>query len=298
MSWAWRQWRGGSIFAGCPRLYRGDWLAMSGPDGSSRSWGISSDSKKSLLRGLDLPGASLDSFRFHRCIIENCLFDGARCHDWRMWESATRETSFRKADLREATMGPWSAGKGNTFSRVDFSGADFRDCTWMTAIFEDCDFSRARLGKVQFERCGIVRCTFAGLLDEVQFDGRVFEPDMREPNRYEDVDMSDALLRLTDFWEIDLPAFRLPDDPGLRVISNYPCVVTEAVKALQGRNDKPGRVLRAILSNDERTADRGYPFGLSSRADWILLGGEELAELAEATLRQAEDVCRGAHEAT
>ena len=45
------------------------------------------------LRGLDLSGASLDSFRFHKCIIENCLFDGARCHDWRMWESRTRETS-------------------------------------------------------------------------------------------------------------------------------------------------------------------------------------------------------------
>lgn len=245
------------------------------------------------LRGLDLSGASLDSFRFHRCIIENCLFDGARCHDWRMWESRTRETSFRKADLRRATLGPWSAGKGNTFSRVDFARADFRDCTSMTAIFEDCDFSRARLDKVQFQRCGIVRCTFAGILDEVEFDGRVFEPDMREPNRYEDIDMSDALLRLAEFWGIDLPAFRLPHDPGLRVIRNYPCVVTAAVKALQGRDDKAGRVLRAVLS-DERTVKRGYPFGLSNRADWVLLGGEELAELADATLSKAEDACRGA----
>jgi len=248
--------------------------------------------KDVALRDLDLSGASLDSFRFNGCIIENCVFDGARCNDWRIWETQTRETSFRKASLREATLGPWSDGKGNTFSRVDFTGADFRDCTSITAVFEDCDFSRARLGKVQFKRCGIVRCTFAGLLDEVEFDGRVFEPDLREPNRYEDVDMSNALLRLPVFWGIDLPAFRLPADPGLRVIGNYPCVATEAVKALQGREDLAGRVLRAILS-DERTADRGYPFGLSSRSDWILLGGEDLAELADATLSQAEAACSG-----
>ena len=245
------------------------------------------------LRRLDLSGAVLDSLRLNSCAIEDCVLDKARCHDWRMWESRVKDTSFRGSSLRGSVLGAWSAGKGNLFSRVDFVGSDFRDCTSMTAIFEDCDFSRARLDKVQFERCGIVRCTFAGILYEVEFDGRVFEPDMREPNRYEDVDMSDALLRLALFRGIDLPAFKLPDDPGLRVIRNYPCVVTAAVKALQGRDDKAGRVLRAVLSG-ESTAERGYPFGLFNRADWVLLGGEELAELTDATLSKAEDACSGA----
>jgi uncharacterized protein YjbI with pentapeptide repeats len=247
--------------------------------------------KKVALRGLDLSGAALDSFRLHGCVIENCRFDEARCHDWRMWECRILDSSFCSANLRRATLGPWSDGKGNAFSGVDFAGADFRDCTSITAIFENCDFSRAQLDKVEFLRCGIVRCVFAGTLDEVIFDGRVFESGPREPNRYEDVDMSGALLRHTQFWGIDLPAIRLPGDPGLRVIRDYPCVVTAAVQALQGRDDKVGRVLRAVLSG-ERGAERGYPFGLFNRADWVLLGGEELAELADVTLGKAESGCR------
>jgi uncharacterized protein YjbI with pentapeptide repeats len=243
------------------------------------------------LRGLDLSGAFLDSFRFHKCIIENCLLDGARCHDWRMWECGIRETSFRSANLRRATLGPWSAGKGNTFAKVDFAEADFRDCTSITAVFEDCDFSHARLEKVEFLRCAIVRCTFAGLLDEVVFDGRVFEPDLREPNRYEDIDMSHALLKLAQFWGFDLPAVRLPGDPGLRVIRNYPCVVAAAVRALDGCDDKPARLLRAVLGG-ERAVARGYPFGLFNRSDWVRLGGEELADLADITVSKAEDACQ------
>jgi uncharacterized protein YjbI with pentapeptide repeats len=244
------------------------------------------------LQSLDLSGASLEGFRLRKCVVENCKFDEARCHDWRMWESRISNTSFRSANLRDATLGPWADGKGNAFTNTDFTEADFKNCSSITAVFEDCIFSFANLSKVEFLRCGIVRCNFSGILDETVFDGRVFQPNEREPNRYEEVDMLNAVLKLTQFWGIDLPGVKLPNDPELRVIGNYPRVITTAVEALRNRNDETGRVLRAILSG-ERGVERGYPFGLFNRADWVLLGGEELAELADTTLRKAEDSCRG-----
>lgn len=242
-----------------------------------------------VLRGLDLSGAFLDSFRFWDCVIEDCVLDNARCQDWRLWESQVTGTSLRGANLRRSVLGPWKQGKGNAFSGADFTKADLRDCTWLTAVFTDCDFSAAKLDKVQFLRCGLVRCRFAGVLNEVLFDARVFDPEEREPNHYEDIDMTAAVLRLTEFLAFDLHAVKLPAEPGLRVIEDYPCVQRAATRLLAGREDENSRVLKALL--EERGLERGFPLGLFNRSDYVRLRGEELAVLAEAIIKQAEQEC-------
>jgi uncharacterized protein YjbI with pentapeptide repeats len=243
------------------------------------------------LRRLDLSGAFVDSFRFYGCVIEDCVLDKARCHDWRMWECQVRDTSFRKAGLRDLALGDWSAGKGNEFHNVDFTQTDFRGSGWATAIFTDCDFSAARLDKLEFKRCGLARCRFAGVMNEVIFEGRVFSAENEDdPNFAEDVDMSGAVLRLVEFRGFNLEAVRLPDDPGLRVIKNYPCVLKNAVAALQGQDDETARVLRAILTKPKR--ELGHPLGLFNRDDFVLHGGEEMAVLADDVIRQAEQECK------
>lgn len=82
------------------------------------------------------------------------------------------DCSFAGASLRDAAVGIWHNGRCNIGRRVSFAGTDFRVVAPLGAIFEDCDFSEARLAKVRFERCAITRCRFAGLLKEVVFDGQ------------------------------------------------------------------------------------------------------------------------------
>jgi uncharacterized protein YjbI with pentapeptide repeats len=246
------------------------------------------------LRSLDLSGAFLDSFRFWNCVIEDCVFEGARCQDWRMWESSVRDTSFRGADLRRSVLGPWKLGKGNEFSGVDFTKADLRNGPSVTAVFTECDFSGAKLDKMRFLRSGLARCRFGGVMKEVQFEGRVTDPDAHEPNYCKDVDMSKAVLRLVEFLGFDLTGVKLPPEPGLRVIQNYPCVVASAIKSLSSREDETARVLRAVL--EEPGLERGRPLGLFNRDDYVLLGGEELAALADNVIQQAERDCSIASE--
>jgi uncharacterized protein YjbI with pentapeptide repeats len=244
------------------------------------------------LRGMDLSGAALDSFRFSSCAIEDCVLDKARCHDWRMWESRVENTSFRGSSLHGSVLGAWSAGKGNQFTNVNFVKADFRGSSRFTAVYTDCDFSGAKLDKTEFRRCGLARCRFAGVLNEVVFDGRAYRPEDREPNFCEDVDMTGAVLRLVEFRGIDLSAVKLPNEPGLRVIKNYPCVLKVVATAFQDRDDETGRVLRALLTKPGH--ELGRPLGLFNRSDFVLLGGEELASLADSVIRQAEQDCNDA----
>lgn len=244
------------------------------------------------LRGIDLSDAFLDSFRIHDCVIEDCVLDTARCHDWRMWNTRVRNSSFRHADLRQSALGPWKSGKGNAYEKVSFIGADFRDCAWITAIFTDCDFADAKLDRVQFLRSGVTRCKFQGHMQETVFDGRVFDTAEESPNYAEDVDMSNAELRLVEFREFNLPAVKLPDSPDLHVIPDYPCVLRAAIDILSNNSDdETGRVLLAMLHGQQKGSGRGYPFGLFNRRDYQLLGGPEMAALAEDVMLRAEREC-------
>jgi len=128
-------------------------------------------------------------------------------------------------------------------------------------------------------------------MNEVIFEGRLFSAeDEHNPNFVEDVDMSGAVLRLVEFRGFNLEAVRLPDDPGLRVIKNYPCVLKAAVAALQDREDETARVLRAILTKPKR--ELGHPLGLFNRDDFVVHGGQEMAALADEVIRQAEQDCK------
>jgi hypothetical protein len=115
-------------------------------------------------RSLDLSGANLEHLRVKDARVEDCRLDQAGCLGLRIWRSAIADSTFIKADLRHTGLGAWSEGRGNVYSRVDFSGADFRGRATSAAVYQDCDFSRARLDKVDFESSSLIRCRFAGVL--------------------------------------------------------------------------------------------------------------------------------------
>ncbi len=106
--------------------------------------------------------------------------------------------------------------------------------------------------------------------------------------------MSGAVFRGVTFRGFDVDAVRLPDDPALRVVRQWPRVVRTAIGMLEGREDRHGGFLRMWLTDWLRGIDRGHPVTVLNRNDFIYYdeGNEDLAVLAEAVIRQAERACR------
>lgn len=248
-------------------------------------------------RSLDLSGASLGHLRLQDMQIADCRFDEASCIDLRIWRSIIEDSSFNRADLRNAALGPWSNNKGNVYSHIDFSRADFRDASSLAAEYRDSDFSFARLDKFDFRSSSLIRCRFAGVLREVIFDGRRLSNGKPEPNPMEDVDLTAAELQLVQFKGIDLGRVMLPVSPLLRVIDNYPCVLEKAINILDDCDDPFSRGLRGQFSREQKVLAPGQQTGIFNRNDMILLAkmtrddGDRLVSFADGVLDAAERAC-------
>ena len=248
------------------------------------------------MRGLDLTGARLEEVSFRRCLIEDCVLDEVSGRDLDLIRTIVRGCSFRGAGLEKALLGWWQDGECSQFDRVDFSRADLRGypSSVVTAWFRDCDFSGALLGGRSFHDCGLVRCRFAGdLLDVHFFNSGSLSGEAAGPDQVEDLDLTGAVLRNVTFTGVDLAAVRLPDDPGLRVIRNYPCVMRKAAAALAGREDKAGVFLRMRFNGTLKGIGLGPAVGLQNRNDYLRWGGEEMAALFDSVLADAERDCAG-----
>jgi hypothetical protein len=164
------------------------------------------------------------------------------------------------------------------------------------ASYEDCDFWGARLAKVKFEQCALVRCRFAGALRDVTFDGRGLA-DRPAPPPMEGVDFSGAVFDQVDFMGFDLSQVVLPHDPDVRLIRRYRCVLTHALAVLGAGDSLPVRMLRGEFTNRLRmmkgTVEESNIF---NRRDYLASGGQELANLADSVLSGAERACRRAPE--
>jgi uncharacterized protein YjbI with pentapeptide repeats len=175
------------------------------------------------LEGLDLAGARMGRIHFTKRTIADCRFDGATLADLRLWSSSITDCSFKGAKLNGTLVldGRTSFGWGPRchHRRTDFSQANLAGLHVGDAVFEDCDFSGAKLAGAEFE-CDLVRCRFAGHLHDVAFRGHrgIFGSDVR----HEDVDLKDADLHFVGFQGADLAGFRLPDDPRVLVLEEWP----------------------------------------------------------------------------
>jgi uncharacterized protein YjbI with pentapeptide repeats len=178
------------------------------------------------LASLDLSGARIGPLMFTRRSITNCRFDGATFEDLRLWSSSISDSSFRGAKFMDApgldARTSFGLGARCHHRKTDFSGADLSGLHVDDAILEDCDFSGARLDRALFS-CDLLRCRFAGHLHDVSFRGR--GPLVLRVPRFQAVDLTEADLHYVGFNGVDLDDFRLPDDPRLRVVARWPCVL-------------------------------------------------------------------------
>ena len=202
--------------------------------------------KNVALEDLDLRTADLPHLRFFHTTISNCLFDRAGCQDWRLWASDITSCSFVGTDLCDLSVGAFHDGRpnrlvGNDFTRANLSGSRTR--YWGVADVIDCDFSHARIVDVNFFQASLIRCTFAGTLRDVIFDGRVLEPERKAVgNPMEDVDMTGVTdFQNVDFRGVTFDRIKLPQDSSLVVIRD-PQWASRALARLADRADLPARL--------------------------------------------------------
>jgi hypothetical protein len=245
--------------------------------------------RRAQLTNLDMSSGQLNSLRFFHTTITNCRFDGAKCQDWRMWAIDVADTTFVKADLRNAVLGAWHEGRGNVFRKVDFSAANLRSIVCPAATFTDCDFNNAHLAKVDFQSSSFIRCRFAGLMREVMFYDHGFKTGKPDPNPMEDVDFSEAELRMVEFRRLDLDRVKFPTSSDHLVVRHYRCVLECALRELQGNSKWTG--LRAIFEHELKWAGPHQERGIFNRRDYVEMFGEEEAEFAIKLLQRLEAEC-------
>ena len=158
------------------------------------------------------------------------------------------------------------------------------------AHFEDCDFSGAKLANVNFGQCKFVHCRFAGELRDVVFDGRELT-DKPAPPEMQNVDFSDAVLRDVEFKSFNLEAVTLPKDPDVRLVRRARCVARRGLAELESKDVVAPGMLRAVLEQRLRGPGTEQEARVFNRRDFLAMGGEELAALAEDVLRRAESEC-------
>jgi uncharacterized protein YjbI with pentapeptide repeats len=229
-------------------------------------------------RDLDLSHSRVSDLRFFGSEIAGCRFDGATCRDWRLWDSTVTDSSFARADLRDAALGTWHDGRTNTWRNVDFDGANLRGVLALGCVMTRCSFRGARLGKAEFQQATLQHCEFSGALKDVLFDGR--EIDGRPaPSVFVDVDFSEATFQDVEFRGCRFDDVRLP--AGVYAIPEYPSAADRVLQLLEGDESVEARMLRAELSLTQRMPGADSSVGVFNRADYIASGGERLADLAE-----------------
>ncbi|WP_238015437.1 pentapeptide repeat-containing protein [Dactylosporangium sp. AC04546] len=189
--------------------------------------GISFGGRGAELHGRSVTGIAFDSadltaLRFVGCTVRDCRFDRAFCVDWRVRTTDMSRCSFVGANLLSSSLGAWLPGeeRGNVYDHVQFTKAKMRRISTSAATYVDCDFSDADLREVNFWQSSLIRCTFAGAVRQVVFEGRMLGEAKPDPNPMHAVDFSAARLRGTDFRAVDLRRVVLPNDPDLLLIAD------------------------------------------------------------------------------
>lgn len=232
------------------------------------------------LRHLDFSAATLKFLRFFDCRIEDCLFDGADCEDWRLWGTTVISSSFRATKLRKSVLGGVVDGSRDVYRDVDFSAADFRQTTYESAEFTACNFACARLEKIDFRSSTFANCTFEGELREVLFYGPGSAPERFTPNEMSSVDFRRANLRWVEFRRLDLTTVLLPDDERHVILEPYIPLLERILDVLRTRDDVSARRLSAVFTSRRKWAGPRQLRGVINRDDLLEACGGDLRTLA------------------
>lgn len=233
-------------------------------------------------RGLDLSGARLQSLRFDKARIIDCVLDGADCRDWRLWDTTVERSSFRRADLRDSGLGGWSNRRGCRWIGVTFDRARMRENTTTGTTFTGCSFGSTDLTGMHFEGCEFTDVVFDGELREVIFD---FRPVRGRPRGgMSRVDFSGAVFREVEINGAHLAEVTLP--PGVTLVPRVHEVARRQLGLLKGDDSDAAETLRGALEYELEGPQDKKADGIFVKDDYEAYG-PGVADLAERTLRAA-----------
>jgi uncharacterized protein YjbI with pentapeptide repeats len=225
---------------------------------------------------IDFTKANLNDLRFFDSQIENCVFERARCKDWRLWGSSVVGTTFRAADLRESALGGVEMGKRNSYRGVDFTKADLRGTAHFSADMIDCVFSDTKLANVDFAGTVFVDCRFEGDLSDVLFYARAFRGEAYPRNEMRGVDLRRARLHFVGFRGLDMNTVLWPEGDEHILLDDYPAALDRLITVLKARQDAPSRGLAGLLADARKWVGPNQQKGLISKADLREAGGEAM----------------------
>lgn len=201
-------------------------------------------------RNLDFSASKLESLRLFDCELINCCFDRCQLRDLRVWGTSFTECSFIKSNLRNSALGGVQNGKRNTYTRVDFSGADLRQTAYKAAAFDGCTFRNAKLEKIDFQTSTFANCLFEGELYDVLFYRRGFQGEAFPANEMDNVDFSRANLRDVGFRGLTLDRVKFPEDAEHVVIKDVAATLDRLISASKQQGDTTAKKLTAFLNID------------------------------------------------
>lgn len=207
--------------------------------------------------GVDLSYSRLRSFRFFNVHIEDCVFGGADCTDWRMWDSHVRDSSFQSAKLQGSNLGvPLDQAPAlPSWNRVNFDGADLRDAALTSALMADCSFRGTKLDRATFENVSLTDCIFTGAVTRMTILGYPISQKDRERCR----PMTRVDFSAARFDDVTLDGCRFDD---VRLPEEQRFLLTHAITRLAPRalgllgDTLDERIARALI---ERSANPHIP---------------------------------------
>lgn len=227
--------------------------------------------KGAVWQSLDFSGSRLDGLRFIDCVLTNCVFDECSCKDIRFWSTTVSDSTFRSTDLRQSVLGAVQGRNRNTFRNVNFSAADLRQTVYVSADFQACWFSYAKLDRVDFQGSTFANCTFEGELREVLFYRKGFKGEEYPPNKMVGVDFSRGKLRWCAFRGLDLDDVTFPNDEDHIVLNDYPEMLDRLLRSLRGREDVGSKRMVAVFTDARKWAGNR---GILNKKDLLEMGGE------------------------
>lgn len=171
--------------------------------------------KRVEIRETDFSYAQLGQIVLKQCAFDHVIFREIESSRWNERASHFTNVDFAQAKLRDAAIGI----DGSIYKKVSFQGVDFTGASFYRPQFTNCDFSHAKLQKLDFYVSNFVNCKFCGKLKTVWF--RRYYPIKEDekrmgvavPNEMRNVDFSEASLWDAVFTGgLDLSSIVLPKD--------------------------------------------------------------------------------------
>jgi uncharacterized protein YjbI with pentapeptide repeats len=197
--------------------------------------------KRVVFKGVHFDRCTIRELRLHEATIEDCAFTACNLQALGIWRTTFQNTRLCDVDLRRSGLGAVDdTGGHNTFRDVELVRVDFRESGITAAEMTDCRFVDCNLRRVNFGGTRFARCTFSGLLDEVQFYAQEFGYEHLPRNEMKHVSFADARFRYAEFRKLDMDDVVWPTAADHIIVQNYRATLACMAKRLDALGTTPG----------------------------------------------------------